>query len=235
MYKTIYNNLIQKRIFNLPEGYAEEHHIIPRSLGGCDDKSNLVLLTAREHYLAHYLLMKMQTKNSDNYFSMVKAFLMMQVDNGTGLRYIPSHKFEELRKIDSERKSICMKGSSNPTLGKIWIRNPDTNEKRLIIKDDDIPIGFYCGLDVVKKKCLICNTEFINKKRIKTCSEKCRIELISKSLSGEKCGSVKLNWLIVSDIRNGKYSDLNNQQIADMFSVSKVTIHYIKTYKKWVK
>lgn len=35
--------------------YSEIHHIIPRCLGGSNDKSNLVVLTAREHFLAHYL------------------------------------------------------------------------------------------------------------------------------------------------------------------------------------
>jgi 5-methylcytosine-specific restriction endonuclease McrA len=39
--------------------YYERHHIIPRSLGGSDDPSNLVLLTAREHYIAHLLLYRM--------------------------------------------------------------------------------------------------------------------------------------------------------------------------------
>lgn len=36
--------------------YYESHHIIPKSLGGSDDNSNLVLLTAKEHYIAHLLL-----------------------------------------------------------------------------------------------------------------------------------------------------------------------------------
>ena len=33
------------------------HHIIPKSLGGSNDKSNLVLLTPEEHF-AHYYLWK---------------------------------------------------------------------------------------------------------------------------------------------------------------------------------
>ncbi len=40
------------------ECYYEEHHIMPRSLGGTDDRENLVLLTPREHYIAHLLLTK---------------------------------------------------------------------------------------------------------------------------------------------------------------------------------
>lgn len=41
-------------------GYKEIHHIVPRSFGGTDAKSNLVELTAREHYIAHALLWKMK-------------------------------------------------------------------------------------------------------------------------------------------------------------------------------
>lgn len=41
------------------ERYYEEHHVIPRCMGGSNAKSNLVLLTAEEHYVAHQLLVKM--------------------------------------------------------------------------------------------------------------------------------------------------------------------------------
>jgi len=39
-------------------GY-EFHHILPRSLGGTDHKSNLIKLTCREHFVAHRILAKM--------------------------------------------------------------------------------------------------------------------------------------------------------------------------------
>lgn len=38
------------------DGYAEVHHIVPRSLGGSDDDDNLIRLTARQHYVAHWML-----------------------------------------------------------------------------------------------------------------------------------------------------------------------------------
>ena len=38
--------------------YYELHHIVPRSEGGSDNVDNLVLLTGREHFMAHYLLYK---------------------------------------------------------------------------------------------------------------------------------------------------------------------------------
>ena len=58
-YQKIYDSLIQKRLDNpitKAQIYCESHHILPRCLGGSDDKSNLVNLTAREHFIAHKLL-----------------------------------------------------------------------------------------------------------------------------------------------------------------------------------
>lgn len=58
-YKLIYDVLIHKaQNRTKPDGYVESHHIVPKCLGGTDQKSNLVVLTAREHCLAHLLLAK---------------------------------------------------------------------------------------------------------------------------------------------------------------------------------
>ena len=40
--------------------YREKHHILPHCMGGKKNPDNLVELTAREHYIAHLLLWKMQ-------------------------------------------------------------------------------------------------------------------------------------------------------------------------------
>lgn len=39
--------------------YYENHHILPKCLGGTNDKENMVLLTYSEHLKAHWLLCKM--------------------------------------------------------------------------------------------------------------------------------------------------------------------------------
>lgn len=58
-YQKIYNNLMKKRqTVLLEDQYTESHHIIPKCLGGSNDKSNLVNLTPEEHFLAHQLLVK---------------------------------------------------------------------------------------------------------------------------------------------------------------------------------
>lgn len=67
-YKRIYDALVEKakaRGLNKSqhEGYFEIHHIVPRCMGGTNDKSNLVLLSGREHFMAHMLLWKAYPKN----------------------------------------------------------------------------------------------------------------------------------------------------------------------------
>lgn len=59
-YQKTYQDLISKaktRIFEDDE-YFERHHIVPRCIGGSNDKNNLVDLTPEEHLIAHLLLIK---------------------------------------------------------------------------------------------------------------------------------------------------------------------------------
>lgn len=74
-YNKIYTNLIEKakarRSFDF--SYYESHHILPRCMGGGNEKSNLVKLSAKEHFVAHHLLMKIYPSNK----KLAKAFTMM--------------------------------------------------------------------------------------------------------------------------------------------------------------
>jgi broad specificity phosphatase PhoE len=75
-YYTWYCNIIQTAQ-NRPKltGYFENHHVIPRSLGGTDNLENIVSLTAREHFISHILLTKFTS--SDNHHKMLYAVNMM--------------------------------------------------------------------------------------------------------------------------------------------------------------
>lgn len=62
-YKKIYNDFIKDRKAKeqalLDSGkYFERHHIKPKSLGGSNDASNMIALTAGDHYFAHLCLAK---------------------------------------------------------------------------------------------------------------------------------------------------------------------------------
>lgn len=49
--------------------YFERHHILPKCMGGKDDICNLVLLTAKEHFICHHLLTKIYPENSSLKFA----------------------------------------------------------------------------------------------------------------------------------------------------------------------
>lgn len=97
-YKTWYDNLINKNKTRTLEGYKESHHIIPKSCGGTNDKSNLIYLTAREHYIAHLLLTKCVDKKY--HFKMLKAYYAMRMQNSKVLQrgYKINNRLYEIRK-----------------------------------------------------------------------------------------------------------------------------------------
>ncbi len=78
-YSAVYHCIIQhaKKKHRQKGGIVkyEGHHIIPRSLGGNNANSNIVLLTMREHYIAHKLLARMYT--GDNQKKMIYALWWM--------------------------------------------------------------------------------------------------------------------------------------------------------------
>jgi hypothetical protein len=75
-YTTWYHNIITKANQRVNQsGYFEKHHIVPKSLGGSNDKSNLVNLTPKEHFICHMLLPKMTEGNSKS--KMIRAAWMI--------------------------------------------------------------------------------------------------------------------------------------------------------------
>jgi hypothetical protein len=71
-YQKIYEKIIDRAKNRELTCYKEKHHILPRCLGGTDDKSNLVDLTPEEHYLSHQLLLKMHPNNPKLVYALIK-------------------------------------------------------------------------------------------------------------------------------------------------------------------
>lgn len=87
--------------------YYEKHHIAPKCLGGLDDEENLVLLTGREHFLAHYLLTKIYPESDKLLF----AFVGMKRVGKKQKRYVNSVLYENAKKEAAKRKSkrvVCI-------------------------------------------------------------------------------------------------------------------------------
>lgn len=80
--------------------YVELHHIIPRSLGGNNNADNLVLLTAKEHYICHHLLYKIHGNKS-----MALAYWRMSNDTRHTMTIISANQYKKLK----ETISINMK------------------------------------------------------------------------------------------------------------------------------
>jgi hypothetical protein len=94
-YTRWYNNITENAKSRIIDGYTERHHIHPRSLGGTNNKDNLVNLTAREHFICHWLLTKMHTGEARG--KMINALYLMQGKNQYQDRYINSRVYETLR------------------------------------------------------------------------------------------------------------------------------------------
>lgn len=89
--------------------YTEDHHIIPRSLGGSNAKSNRVRLSARQHFVAHLLLTKMVTGLQRH--KMIWALHRMAFGKGPDhQRNFKAVEYETARRIFSEHVSASQKG-----------------------------------------------------------------------------------------------------------------------------
>lgn len=111
-YLKVYCNLIRKaQQRQVVEGYTEKHHIFPVSIFGKNNK--IVVLTGREHYIAHALLEKIYLKRyglkDQRTYKMLCAHMFFV---GKG-KYFNSYLYETAK----IRKSDSMKGENHHLYG----------------------------------------------------------------------------------------------------------------------
>jgi hypothetical protein len=114
-YSQCYYSIINRaKSRDLPkEIYTESHHIIPKSLGGSNDQSNLVKLTAREHFICHLLLPKMLTGISKRKMSFAIWSMLNRDHSKNKSRYkVNSHRYESIKKQVAEAISQLHKGKT---------------------------------------------------------------------------------------------------------------------------
>ncbi len=120
-----YQEIIENRNNNPYDGYTEDHHIIPVSLGGSDDPSNLVTLSGEEHLKVHILLPYFTEGTERD--SMIYAWNMMSNRNGGLVNY---KEYAVLKEEHSRLHSKRMSGENHPMYGKTH-----TDETKRKIKD----------------------------------------------------------------------------------------------------
>lgn len=137
-YKKTYDKLINNAIYkhrrrldrsNSKYVYYEKHHIIPRCLGGDNSKDNLVLLTAREHFVAHKLLAEMYPEEK----GLIHAIVMMCRCENKRVHQrnyiVSSREFARYKLLFIEDMRERIKGEGNPMYGKTGEENPFFGKK----------------------------------------------------------------------------------------------------------
>ena len=100
--------------------YYEGHHVKPRAFGG----KRIVLLTAKEHFIAHFLLYKHFKKhgNKRQIIKMSNGFQAMTMSSKYNIERYTSRSFSIARKAMSD----SMRGEGNPMYG---MKRPDSAKK----------------------------------------------------------------------------------------------------------
>ena len=123
-YTKIYEQLIERaQLREMPNGYCEIHHIVPRCFYGSNDDRNLVALTAREHFIAHRLLAKMRPWHN-GLLRAVSAFMM----NGSKQRLLTSRQFE-IAKESLRRCEVSLETRTRMSRAQKGLKKPPCTEE----------------------------------------------------------------------------------------------------------
>lgn len=196
-YQKLYDKIINIAKLRNNVGYVEKHHIIPRCLGGLDTAENIVELTAREHFVAHQLLVKIHPTNH----KLVFAANMMTVSSSThNTQRSHNRTYEWLKKRYNIAAKINSTGKNNSNYGKVWIHNPDIKENKKVlkseyelIKDDGWILGRKINWEPKRKRnCSQCHKDFILKNNERLCSIECKILYTNPKYVGKEPQFLKL-------------------------------------------
>lgn len=213
-YNKIYHNIISNRLQNpVSSEYTECHHILPKSLGGTDDKSNLVNLLAREHFICHLLLTKMYKEGSVEWIKMIKAFMRMFSESEFQKRYSNNKWYEYLKINYSIAQSLNQSGKGNSQYGKCWISNLKTKECKSIKLEK---LQEYLDNGWIKKR--ICNWNKYEK------------EVLKKELLQKKRNSLKKKFNEYYKI----YCEYGFQQFVQITNYDKTLENLIDSFKRYV-
>lgn len=206
-YEKHYEKLIERGKSRKLECYKEKHHIVPRCLGGTDEKENLVELTAREHFIAHILLVKINPRK----YGLIKAVNMMCCI-GEGQDRSMNRMYGWLREKLSESMSESQKGDKNSQFSTMWIYNVELRESKKVPKGE-IPIGWIKGrklnfdLDELNRK---------KKEELKSSKEEyIKTQLIFVNEVLDVIEEKKFES-IAELLRNGYYSDYYSSKLSNI-------------------
>lgn len=205
-YKKYYNAIVENARIQDRTCYTEKHHIVPRSLGGSDSADNIVKLTAREHFICHWLLTKFVT--GINKGKMIKALSLMRSETRYQKRYATKITARVYENIKAEHAEILRKQNTGwqPTeeqrqkiseskMGKTRDSLPESWYKKMKerYKGEDNPMYGKTHSNETRRKM---SESAKGRKAKRTVCEHCQKDVainIYKQWHGDKCSENKAN------------------------------------------
>ena len=228
-YKIIENAKIENENGKRSIGYYERHHIQPKSLGGNNKKENLVKLTAREHFICHWLLVKMYDKGTIERNKMLCALWRMNNNGAPDQKehYINSRAYEALRiefaKNIGKRNSINQQGENNSQYGSHWYTNRNTGESKKF-KEKPLEDFWIEGRNLFHGQ--------VSKIRLKRIKEKAKLLKRDEYLNLRKETFIKKAKQIWNEYHLGNYKSLREYKRKTGYNPTKLFTQHIPIFKK---
>ena len=146
-YKKIYDSIITRAKERQLEGYGENHHIVPKCLGGNNRKENIAKLTAKEHWISHLLLIEIYPNHPK--LKLAVRMMMVKGSNQERKAITSGRQFERLRIQAAKAHSSLMLGvlrtpftqEHRDNIRKAKLGKPGTNKGKTFTKEHRANIG----------------------------------------------------------------------------------------------
>lgn len=223
-YKKIYDHLVTKaKVRGLDrksvDYYTEIHHIVPKCLGGDNSEENLVMFSAKEHYIAHLILARL---NPDVQGLTYAAFMMARHSKGS-------------RVYESLRNAVAVHNLER-NFGRLKTDYTGHKIGRLNVKE--YIVDFMSGSRRYPKWKCVCDcgnvtyvaTSYLKKKEILSCgcllSETSRNKMLGKERSDEVRNKIS-ETLKAKNLNPWENTKLNSKQLVKWFQAA----HFFSFWK----
>lgn len=242
--KDEYDLLINTAIENNSKGlygntYTEIHHILPKCMGGTNNKNNLVVLSAKEHIIAHILLSEMYPENKSLKYASLAMLAytdhtkerseiddldllarlressreFLKTCTGENNPFYGKHHSEETKRIlSSYRKGIPLSEETKKKMSKSHKNNPPSKEHIQYMIKRKRELGPYFNSEETRKK-----ISESNKGRVTSQATR---EKLSKAHKGKKLSDETREKLskINKGRKHGPLSEEHKKKLSERFS-----------------